>query len=202
MVNYIVISILFVLPVILIYKKIISFKHKIFILYIVTFLLIGVIIAEKWNLSDLGLDPLINSDYIVVYLVFTTVLSTFIYFLAKLEKRRILESWWTDKHFIYGFILVSFLQEFIFRGFLVHKLSEIFVSPIVIILISAILFAFMHIIYSDNFKIILILFLGGIAFTAIYIYFPSLMLISVSHMVLNFLIVIYGYLSNEKLNAF
>lgn len=189
----------FVVPVVLLYFKVIPFRYKIHTLTFVA-LAIGVIMfAEKWSASKLGLDANAVSSYWLPYLLFTIVLTSAVFVVAKLLKRKGTIGWRRDTHFLYGFILVSVIQEYIFRGFLIPELQSFITSPILVILVNTLLFTFMHIIYSDNGPALMGIFIGGICFATMYVYYPSLILVMISHTILNFVVVYYGFFSQERL---
>lgn len=192
------IFILFILPVVLIYFKIIPFKYKLYILGVVVLSSLAIVVLEKWGLEKIGLQLETTVEYAIPYFLFTLSLGIALLLISKLQKRGVTPQWWKNSHFLYGFILVSVLQEFVFRGFLIPELQSLFSSTILVILINATLFAFMHIIYSDDTKALVMIFLGGIGFASMYVYFPSLILIAISHTILNFIAVYYGFFNEER----
>jgi len=196
-----IIVILFVLPVVLMSFKIIPFKYKIHALGLVAFLLMLIVLLKGWGTQKLGLQLPAVGEFALPYLLFTCGLGIALLIISKLTKNTGKERWWKDSHFIYGFILVSALQEFVFRGFLIPELQSIFSSTILVVLVNALLFAFMHIIYSDNKYSLLMIFVGGIGFATMYIYYPSLILIAISHTVLNFIAVYFGFFTQERKRA-
>jgi membrane protease YdiL (CAAX protease family) len=74
-----------------------------------------------------------------------------------------------------------------------NMLIQVFRSPIFIIILNAGVFALMHVIYL-NFKFVLpMTFIAGIGFAWMYYRYKNLILISVSHTVLNFVAMILGF---------
>lgn len=199
MVNNILLLIaLFVVPVILLYFKVIPFRYKIHVLAFVA-IVIGVIeISKKWSMDKLGLGVGAVSNHWLQYVLFTFALVILVFVFARLLRRKRTTGLGGDTHFLYGFILVSILQEFIFRGFLIPELQTFIASPLFVILVNAVLFAFMHIIYADDALPLVGIFLGGIGFAAMYVYFPSLILVMIAHAILNFLVVYFGFFSQER----
>jgi membrane protease YdiL (CAAX protease family) len=100
---------------------------------------------------------------------------------------------WTKPHFLFLFIVVSFFQEFAFRGFLMPLLKKIFSDGVTIVLLNALLFAVMHVIYPFPVIGLPLAFLGGIFFAALYHKYPNLILVTIAHSVLNFAMVWYGF---------
>jgi len=152
------------------------------------------------TLKDLGIraDNIIEST--MAYAIFTIAGILLILVISNVLKRKPQPDFFKNNHFIYVFILVSLAQEFMFRGFLFPKLETIFSQSIIIILINAILFTLMHSIYSDDWKSLAMIFLGGICFAGIYLVYPNLIMITISHAVLNFIAVLYNFYHEENTN--
>ena len=72
-------------------------------------------------------------------------------------------------------------------------LMRAFKSPIFIICINAAVFAFMHVIYLNSIFVLPMTFIAGIGFAWMYYRYKNLILISVSHTVLNFIAVAMGF---------
>jgi len=108
-----------------------------------------------------------------------------------LHKEKISLNLWSL--FFFWSIPISFIQEFLYRGFLIYKLKKIFSSSILIILINASLFAFMHIIYEPLALILLLTFVPGLFLSWLSLKFPNLWLLSLSHGILNFFAIWYAF---------
>ena len=130
------------------------------------------------------------------YFVFTFVGVISLIFISELvpeiENREVYE-WWEDVRFLLLFVPISVLQEVVFRGILMHMLLKAFRNIPFIILVNASLFALIHIIYLNTDIILPVTFIGGIGFALMYYKYPNLILISISHTVLNFTAMILGY---------
>ena len=192
------IILLFIVPVLLIYYKIIPFKQRKNTLIIVSLIVIAIIILEKTTLKQLGINLSNPTQYLLPYLLFTVIVLVSLVTLSKILKRKPQPNFFSQSHFIYGFIIVSALQELLFRGFLFPKLQTIFSGDYTIILVNAILFTLIHSIYSNDTISIVIIFIGGIGFAAIYWIYPNLILITISHAILNFVAVLYNFYYEEK----
>lgn len=95
-------------------------------------------------------------------------------------------------------IPLCFVQELLFRGFLIPKL-EVFISSFFFVaLANAILFMLMHTIYSVKFIDLLFIFIEGFLLAMIYIFYPNLLLITLAHSVHNYIAVFYKYFVAEK----
>jgi len=192
------IFLLFILPVILVYVKIIPFKYRRQTLITVSLITLILIIYDRWSLKDLGIrfDNIIPG--IVPYIIFTLLGILILYIVAKIIKRKPIKKFYSNKKYVVIIILGSILQEFLFRGFLFPELNAIFRIGILIILINAILFALMHTVYSNTRTTLIIIFLAGLGFAAIYRSYPNLILISISHIILNQTAVRYNFYREEK----
>ncbi len=151
-----------------------------------------IVYIEQWPLQKLGIDARHLLNGLPLYFFFTLLGFAYILLLVKMLRYKPTPAWWKQSHFIFGFILISAGQEFLYRGFLMPVLESVFSSPPLIILINALLFTFIHIIYRNRLLSLTTSFLGGICFAGIYYLYPNLILISLSHAVLNFAAVYYG----------
>lgn len=192
------ILLLFVLPVVLIYYRIISFRYRIHSLIIVAIIAFLIILFKQWSLDKLGISLNTPMIYLAPYAIFTLFSAILLIIISKLLKRRTQPNFFSKKHFIYGFIMVSIFQEFLFRGYLFPVLQQIFPKASLIILVNAILFTSIHSIYSNDTISLVMIFLGGIFFASIYSIYPNLILITISHAILNFIVVLYGFYYEEK----
>ena len=62
-----------------------------------------------------------------------------------------------------------------------------------VIILNTLLFTLIHIIYPMPEIMIPVAVISGFAFALMYRYFPNLILISLSHAVLNFVAILYGF---------
>ena len=184
---------IFVLPVFLINFNILSKKYRFHLLGLVAFLVFTVICWQRWSLTKLGLS--INNFFneLLVYFLFTIIGVILIILLAKILGHTKIDEWQKHPHFMYGFILVSIPQEFLYRAFLMPQLQNIFSNVIIIVLINAILFSLLHIIYPNKLINLSASFIAGLFFALIYYYYPNFILICLSHAVLNFMAVKFSF---------
>lgn len=189
---------LFILPVVLLYFKIIPFRYRTYVLGLVAVIIATVVLVEGWGLGKLGLRLDEMNRTWLPYGVFTIISSGLLVVLAKILRRPTMKQWWRDSHFLYGFIILSALQEFCFRGFLIPELQKLFASAILVIVINAALFTFMHLIYAADAFLLSALFVSGLGFAAMYVSFPSLILIIISHAILNFIVVYFGVFTQQR----
>lgn len=186
---------LFVLPTLLLYYGIIPGQLRIILLFVVALFLYGIIKRAQWTYDDLAL----RTDYmkdIVPYVLFTIGGIGLLLWVWKINPYTTVRpnyEWWEDARFLLLFIPISVLQEVIFRGILMKLLRHAFKSPLFIILINASLFTLIHIIYAHSVVVLPLTFIGGIGFAWIYYTYPNLILISISHTILNFIAMILGF---------
>ncbi len=195
------IIILFVLPVALLYFGIIPIKYRMLALCSVMVLILSVVAEERWTLKDLGISIDGISQAMIAYTIFTVIGIYAISAFAKFLNRKPPNISWKNEYFpiLLVHIAISVLQEFGFRGFLMLKLEAIFISPTIVILVNALLFSFSHIIYPNKKVVLSATFVGGLGFAGIYYLFPNLILVSVSHVILNFFFILrYQFLSPQK----
>lgn len=191
----------FILPVLLINLKIVDVKYRLYILFLMPFLVIIFIIYDKMSFYDLGfrLDNLFVG---VMPYLFLTLLGVFgIYLFAKIIDRKIDKSLIKkDPHFfLLLFIPISIIQQFMFEAFLLNKLLVVF-DPFFAIIFTALIFAYMHTIYPGVYINFPLAFIGGFLFTQTYYFFPNIILASIMHMCLNPVAVLYDFFIPSKNN--
>lgn len=184
----------FVLPVLLIIFGIIPVQYRFFVLLAITILVIAVIIIEKWTLKKLGIRLDNIKKGVSWYLALTVFATVAIVVLARLFNHNT-QNIFDNIYFQYGFIILSFLQEFLFRSFLVPKLEVLMASPILIIISNGLLFGFIHIIFPNPLSLFLLSSLLGVGFAVVYFYRPNLILATIAHSIINFVAVFYCFAS-------
>lgn len=141
----------------------------------------------------LGLTTHRIKQYIIPYALFTLIAITLITLFGEKMGQEGLARWWTYNHFLYGFFIVSLFQEIGYRAYLIPALGKLVSKPIYIILINALLFTFLHILFPNPLIGLPLAFIGGIGFALMYMKYPSLLLIIISHSTINFFVVLYGF---------
>ena len=185
---------LFVLPVLLIVFGVIPVQYRFFGLLAVTILVTAVVAVEKWTLKDLGIRMDNIKKSASLYLMFTVFATVAIIVLARLLNHNT-QNIFGNIHFQYGFIILSFLQEFLFRSFLIPKLKVLTASPTLVIIANGLLFGFIHIIFPNPLSLFFLSSLLGVGFAAVYFYRPNLILATVAHAIINFVAVFYCFAS-------
>ncbi len=183
---------LYIIPVLLLYFKVLPENLRFLMLLGVATLLFGIIRNAHWTEDDLGIDKHFFKD-ILPYTLFTIGGVFFLVWLAQIVPHSPFLSWWQNKRFLFLFVPISILQEIIFRGVLMKFLRSAFASPIFVITLNAVIFAFMHVIYLNSIFVLPMTFIAGIGFAWIYYQYKNLILISISHTILNFVAMILGF---------
>jgi membrane protease YdiL (CAAX protease family) len=186
---------LFVLPVLPGFVDSVPKKYRFPIFTTVILITAAIVIIERWPLVKLGIDTSNLLNGIWLYAGFTLLGIAGLIALAKILKFNATPEWWKQPHFLFGFILMSVGQEFLYRGFLMPELASVFPAAAAVILVNALLFTFIHAIYPNKLVNLTTIFLGGLGFAGIYYFYPNLIMISLSHMILNFVAVYFGFFS-------
>ena len=187
------IFLIFILPIALLYFKILPADWRVGLLVISALFIYGIIRHEHWTHEDMGIRH-DNFKKALPFYFFFTVLSIGVLFLLdyKVGMPDINTKMFYLKTFIF-FLPISFFQEFAFRSFLIPRLKEVFKNTYVIIFSNAVLFTLIHIIYPNLGISIPIAFVSGIFFAWLYWKYPNLLLISLSHAVLNVAALLLGF---------
>jgi membrane protease YdiL (CAAX protease family) len=189
---------IYFLPVFLLWRGWLPTKSKILVLSFFTVLVIGLTAYFGFNWQDLGLrtDNLTSTFW--PYTLFTLAGLALIRLLAWLKKHSMDANWRKDRHFQFLFLPISFFQEFIYRGFFwplaLLALADNFW---LVVLTNTLVFTWLHILYPDKLFSLSFACLAGLGFAVMYWFFPNLILISLSHAVLNFAAVLYGFFNSS-----
>lgn len=183
---------LFVIPVLLLYFEVIPIEYRYLLLFLVSLLLFGIVKHNHWTREDFGLKGNFIKDFLP-YFIFTILGVIFLFLLKFLVPVFPKSDWWKDMSFLFLFIPISVAQEIAFRGILMNMLMRAFKNPVFIIVINAFVFALIHIIYLNITLTLPLTFVAGLGFAWIYYKYKNLILISVSHIILNFVAMILGY---------
>ncbi len=181
-----------VVPIALIKHKIIPQKFYLSLLVGVFLVIAGMTSLEDKSAFELGFRMDTAHSAVIAYAIISCIVVIFLILLAFIMKNKHASKWNEDPHFLFLFIPISFAQQFIFQGFILTKLQEV-ISPGAAILLTALLFGYMHTIYP---KPLLSLILGtsaGVLFAALYTFYPNMFVASISHAILNFTAVYLGF---------
>jgi membrane protease YdiL (CAAX protease family) len=183
---------LFIVPVLLLYYKILPGNFRFIMLLVVAVLLLGIVRHNHWTYKDLGISRDFIKD-IIPYLLFTVGGVLFLIWLSAIVDHDPFLNWWNNLEFLLLFIPISILQEIIFRGVLMNMFRRAFKSPIFIIGLNACIFSLMHVIYLNSTFVLPMTFIAGVGFAWMYYRYENLVLISIAHTFLNFVAMILGF---------
>ncbi len=183
---------IFVLPIALLVFGIVPLEWRMLVLCVAMLFMYGIIQNEKISDNTMGIS-LNFKKHIVPYLIFTLIGAIVFVKLSDFLSINPNIVWWQHAHFLFLFLPVSLLQEIAYRGFLFPKLKELTKSWLVIIFVNTILFTILHAIYPMPGLMLPVAFISGLALAVMYRFYPNLILISLSHAVLNFIAVLHGF---------
>ncbi|MEI6581052.1 MAG: CPBP family intramembrane glutamic endopeptidase [bacterium] len=187
------IFLIFILPVFLIYFNILPVSWRMVLLAICSLMIYGIISRENWSFEDLGLHHHNYKKAIPFYASFAVLGVLILFFIHHETNAPDIESRiFFIKTFAF-FIPISVFQEFAFRSFLIPRLKMIYKNEFFIIFFNAILFTLIHIIYPNWGIGLPLAFFSGVFFAWLYIKYPNLVLISITHAILNITAVLLGF---------
>ena len=185
------ITLLFILPILLFYFKIIPDVYHYPGGLVIALAVIGLASYRGISLETLGfrIDNIKKS--LPLYGVIAAASVLFIVMTAKFLGNTMQLGWWTLLHFQGLFFVSSFVQEFMYRGYLLPRLKEVISRPFVVIFLNATLFLLLHIV-CPGWEILPISFLFGVAMAAVYYDSPNIYLATIVHAIANFTAALYG----------
>lgn len=172
------------LPILLIWTDVIPFAYRFHVLAAVlcTFVLYG--LYRGYRPSELGLTLKGSRHALLMNTLFCVVggLGLYVVYQGGFLMPRD-HSYSLTSFFLYILFLAP-VQEFIFRGILFAEMKRCrMVDPRLMLLISTVTFSFLHIIY-DHPPLLLITGISGLAWGMLYLRWPSLLGVSMSHALL------------------
>lgn len=189
------IVLLFVIPFALIASGLISFY------FLIPLAIFGIGVVtwdiknQGWTSKKIGFRLDNITSCLIPYTIFTVVGLIITVIISNILGKYPTEGWWTYSYYYVATIPFSFTQEFLYRGYLMEKLKLIFGKPWQIIVVNGLLFAFLHTIYPDALMLFPFGFAAGVAFATIYHYYPNIILITISHVILNLAVISRCYFS-------
>jgi hypothetical protein len=180
------------LPAILVWKRVIPFRFRLHTLTVLTVFGVAYAVVRKFSWHDLGFrrDTLKKSLVwnLGLSLIFLVIL-TIMYALG-LTGESTAPSW--SLYFVFYVFISNPSQEFAYRSLLFAEMEDVGIKrPLWRILISAITFSFLHIIFNRILNLVLTLFLG-IVWGTIYEKYPNFWGVALSHAVLGALSIANG----------
>jgi len=115
-----------------------------------------------------------------------------IWIAAQLLRHKHAEDPLRDPHFLFLFIPISIVQQFMYQSVLLQKLLQTF-DPLPAIVICGLCFGYMHTIFPRRWRNFTLAMTGGIFFSSLFYFYPNFLLAILSHMILNFAAVYFGF---------
>ena len=187
------IFLIFILPVFLIYFNILPVSWRMILLAVCSLVIYGIIMRENWTYENMGLHHHNFKKALPFYLSFALLGILTLFFINHETNTPDIESKIFFIRTFAFFIPISFFQEFAFRSFLIPRLKAIYKNNLFVVFINAILFALIHIIYPNWGIGLPLAFFSGIFFAWLYIKYPNLVLVSLTHIILNITAVLLGF---------
>lgn len=143
------------------------------------------------NYKELGFRSDNFKECLFPYTLFTLVISFVTFFVVQvLNITPLLWPLWKTlyRNNVMLVIWIAFLQELVFRGILLTWMKKKLKPPIQVIVCNALLFSIVHVMFP--YKAILVpgSFLLGLGFATMFYFYPNLWLISLSHAMLNLVV--------------
>jgi len=190
-----VLVVLFLGPVALLYFGIVPLHLRFWVGGVGCLLAFSIVTYDRWPLEKLGLRFDNLRSALLPYALFTAAGVVSIVAVAHLTGRTPRPRWSEDPFVRYYLVPICVLQEAVYRGFLMPALRDVCKSAAHVIVWNALLFAGLHLIYPDLPVSLPLIFAGGLGFATIYYLYPNLILVSASHVALNFVALLYCFFS-------
>jgi uncharacterized protein len=188
----IIIFCFFVLPVLLMLTGIIPLKYRFYVLEIMTVTTIIYSILKHKRVSELGLTVTNLKSSFLQILPVTMIFSAVMIGIYLIGWIRLPENATIPWVFYLFFVFISSpSQEFLYRGFLFSLLSEININNNQKIIVSTLLYSFVHAIYWDI-PTLVITFLIGLIWGYNYAKYNNLFGVIFSHSVLGAVAILVG----------
>src|SRR3989338_657277 len=162
--------------------------------YVLSFAVLGATIfaiTEKTSLKSLGIRFDNFKMSLLPYTLFTTLGVIGLFLAANFLGQKPVDQWWTYSHLQCAFLPISFVQELAYRAYFQTKLQRR-VKPFLAILVIAFLYSGMHILWKDP-LILAMAFVGGLSWGYLWYKYPNLILLVLSHSILNFLAIYLNF---------
>lgn len=98
--------------------------------------------------------------------------------------------YWLTNDQLWSFTLLhALLQELIFRTYLLNRLRSVTTNRFIVSVLGAILFAGAHLLLPFSLALIILTLIGGFAWAWLYQRYPSIVLVTISHFILNWTLI-------------
>jgi len=165
----------------------------VFEVFVVFALLLAISRKMSWREMGFRLDNFLKSAWLLLPGTVLAVAIIFVFYKLGIGTKYYFGYWWRNDFFLYYFLLGAFSQEFGFRGYLLMRLKEIFKHPAPIIIINALLFAWLHILHQSVF-ITVEAFVFGAYLTWAYLKKPNIIAATLAHGLVGAAVIILGFM--------
>ncbi|BAZ16014.1 abortive infection protein [Calothrix sp. NIES-4071] len=186
-----IMSLGYILPVLLLYLKIIPFSWRFYLLILTAIATLAITRLYNFSPVELGLtrQRLGISFKVIALPTLAFVLLMLINYM--MQRPRIDNSTYQLPFYLFFVGVSSPVQEFLYRGFLFAVFSRAKLAPWLMILLSSLLYSFVHLIYQDV-PTLLFTFIIGVLWGIHYVSFRNLYSIILSHSVLGVVAILVG----------
>ena len=171
--------------------NVISVDYRLFLLFIV-FVVMAVLGFSTLTSSVMGFSGGDFARDFAPWGIATLIMFMGIWGAAVLFRHPYAENPLRDPHFLFLFIPISAVQQFMYQSVLLQKLLHEF-NPWVAIAICALCFGYLHTVFPRRWRNFMLATIGGILFSSLFYFYPNFMLAILSHMFLNFAAVYFGF---------
>lgn len=174
-----------ILPILVVFLLGINFEssHLIIIPYVLVVLArFGYLLhLKKISFREAGFVSLKNGYK--WYLAVTVIFITGLYFYRNFI---VLPPWLAESDPILVLIIHALVQEIIFRSYLLQKIRLVIPNEFLVAIFCGILFSFFHIVMIEPFVVMVLTFFAGTIWSYIFLKFPNIYLVTMSHFLVNF----------------
>ena len=182
-----VIILFFIVPTILLRYNLVKYSHRMIILYIAFVFVVLCTLFFKFGFEDLGIYADYGFNVLMSYFFITIFILAFISLIYYSEFRNTALTF----NLVSAAIIISTLQEFSFRGFLIPLLERIYPNVFFVLFFNVFIFWFIHLIYTNTWKSHLVMIAGSVCSTIVYILYPNLVFAIISHIIINIFAINY-----------
>ena len=175
----------------LIRLDVVSVEYRLFLLFGV-FAALAILGFLTLSPSTMGLTGTDFMSGLAPWGIATSAMFIGILVLGTLLKHHCAEDPLHDPHFLFLFIPISIVQQFMYQSVLLQKLLQE-VDPWAAIMICALCFGYMHTIFPRRLRNFVLATAGGALFSSLFYFYPNFALAILSHMILNFAAVYSGF---------
>ena len=180
------------IPVILLWFGIIPLEYRFHVSFIVIMSFLLFAIQRRYRFRELGYRIDNFSSSLCWNLIFCVLGSFCLYCAYKFGILNPIKIYTVPYIYVFYIVFLAPVQELLFRGILFAEMRRMGnIDCRIILLVSTFSFCFLHIIYN-RFSILIVSFVSGLIWSVIYIKWPNIWGISLSHALLGSLAIFLG----------